>query len=194
MTPHPETKKRIITIAGYLGSGKSSTATRVAKELGYTHFSSGDLFRAIAAERGLSIEEINRAAELEKEIDYTVDKRLREMNESERMVIDSRTAFHWISASFKVYLALDPYVAAERIYKQIKNKGREVQYADSVEHVFEASQERIASEYKRYQDLYQLDVSDLSQYDLVIDTAKYDLDTVAGMVVKAYREWVGNKL
>lgn len=194
MSPHPEGKKRIITIAGYLGSGKSSTARHVAEDLGYMHFSSGDLFRAIAAERGITIEEINKAAELEKEIDYMVDERLRSMNERERLVIDSRTAFHWIPQSYKVYLSLDPHVAAERIYKQIKEKGREVQHADSVEHVFKNTQERIASEYRRYQDLYQLDVSDMSRYDLVIDTAQYDLETVVAMVIKAYREWIENKV
>ncbi|HEY0011139.1 MAG TPA: AAA family ATPase [Candidatus Paceibacterota bacterium] len=192
MNPHP--KKRIITIAGFLGSGKSSTARCVATELGYTHFSSGDLFRAVAAERGLSIEEINKAAELEKEIDYTVDKRLREMNDSERLVIDSRTAFHWIPASFKVYLSLDPHIASERIYKQIQAKGRTSQHAESVEDVYNATLERIASETKRYQDLYQLNVNDLSQYDLVIDTEHNDLDTVVGMVIKEYREWIANKV
>lgn len=191
MTSHPESKKRIITIAGYLGSGKSSTARLVAKELGYTHFSSGDLFRAIAAERGLSIEEINKTAELEKEIDYKVDARLRKMGEGDRMVIDSRTAFHWMPASFKVYLTLDPHTAAERIYSHIRKEGREVQEADSVEDVFRATQERVASERKRYQNLYQLDVGDMSHYDLVIDTGKNDLETVVGMVLKAYREWVG---
>jgi cytidylate kinase len=192
MNTHP--KKRIITIAGQLGSGKSSTAKRVASELGYTHFSSGDLFRAVATERNVSVEEINKMAELEKEIDFTVDKRLREMNDQERLVIDSRTAFHWIPSSFKVYLSLNPHIAAERIFNQIKNSGRASQSGESVEHVFKLTQERVASENKRYQDLYQLDVSDQGQYDLIIDTEHNDLDTVVLMVIKGYREYIDNRV
>ena len=40
-------KKEIITINGSLGSGKSSTADLVAKELGFMRFSSGDFMRKI---------------------------------------------------------------------------------------------------------------------------------------------------
>ena len=88
-------KSRIITIAGALGSGKSSAAKKLAVELGYTHFSSGDVFRSIAGERGISIEEINKQAELEHEIDLAVDQRLRDLASENDFVIDSRIAYHW---------------------------------------------------------------------------------------------------
>jgi hypothetical protein len=52
-------KKHILTLAGAIGSGKSSTAKRVAAELGYRHFSSGDLFRTIAKELGVSHVTVN---------------------------------------------------------------------------------------------------------------------------------------
>ena len=101
-------KKHIITISGFPGSGKSSTAKGIALELGYEHFSSGDLFREMAAERNLSVEGINFAAEKSKDIDYKVDKLLESMGkEKDNLVIDSRTAFHWIPNSFKVFLDLD---------------------------------------------------------------------------------------
>ena len=53
-------KKDIITICGGLGSGKSSTARGVAKELGFEHFSSGDFFRQVGLELGLSINDLNK--------------------------------------------------------------------------------------------------------------------------------------
>lgn len=40
-------KKIIITIDGYAGSGKSSTAKEVAKKLGYKYINSGVMYRAI---------------------------------------------------------------------------------------------------------------------------------------------------
>ena len=183
-------KRRIITIAGALGSGKSSTGKRVASELGYSHFSSGDLFRAIAKERGLSIEEINKQAELEQEIDHAVDERLRQMADEMDFVIDSKMADHWMPESFKVYLALDPHTAAKRIYNHIKKEGRMSQDAESVEHVFETTAARQASEKKRYMTLYGVDVEDLSPFDLVVDTAPNTLGAVVRIVVNAYRAWI----
>ena len=47
-------KQEIITIAGAPGSGKSSTADGVARELDFKRFSSGDFMRKIALELGLS--------------------------------------------------------------------------------------------------------------------------------------------
>ena len=40
-------KKIIIAIDGYSGTGKSSTAKRVAKQLGYTYIDSGAMYRAV---------------------------------------------------------------------------------------------------------------------------------------------------
>ncbi len=66
-------KKQIITIAGSLGSGKSSTANRVAEILRYTRSSTGDFMRAIANERGISLEELSKQAETDPSIDQKLD-------------------------------------------------------------------------------------------------------------------------
>ena len=186
-------KKKIITIAGLPGSGKSSTAKGVAAALGYEHFSSGDLFRKIAAERGLSIEEINLVAEKQKEIDHQVDERLVEIGkEKENLVIDSRTAFHWIPGSFKVFLDLDLMVGAERTFAHIQKEGRTSQSGSSVEEVYQNTVKRLESEQKRYSNLYQIDVTDKSQFDLVVDTGVNDLNAVIGILVSKYQEWLSS--
>ncbi len=183
-------KKHIITIAGYPGIGKSSTAKGVAQELGYEHFSSGDLMRQMAAARGLSVEEINQAAEKQKEIDFMVDHRLQKLGEErDKLVIDSRLAFHWIPDSFKVYLDLDPQSAAERTFMHIQKEGRASQTASSTEEVLKNTAERIASERKRYQILYGVDIGDKSNFDLVIDTKTNDLNQVIKIVLAEYKKW-----
>ena len=101
-------KKHIITIAGKPGSGKSTTSKAVAHSLGFTHFSSGDFFRAIGKERGIDVFQANLVAEAEEDIDHLVDEKLRTLGENEdNMVIDSRMAWHWMPYSFRVYLDLD---------------------------------------------------------------------------------------
>lgn len=182
--------KHIITISGFPGSGKSSTAKGVAHELGYEHFSSGDLFRKIAAERGLTIEEINRVAEKQQEIDHSVDELLIKIGrEKNDLVIDSRMAFHWIPDSFKVFLDLDLQTAAERTFADIKNNGRLTQTADSFEDVLQNTKLRMESEMKRYQNLYNVDFTDKNNFDLVIDVKKNDLEEVIKIVVSEYGKW-----
>jgi CMP/dCMP kinase len=186
-------KKHIITLAGAPGSGKSSTAKGVASVLGYEHLSSGDLFRKMAAERGLSIEEINFTAEKQKEIDLKVDEWLVELGKSKNnLIIDSRTAFHWIPDSFKVFLDLDANIAAGRTFAQMQKEGRTSQTATSVEEVLDKTLQRVTSENKRYHDLYDLNVTDKKNFDLVVDTNTNDLEQVIVIVTAAYKEWLAS--
>jgi CMP/dCMP kinase len=185
-------KKRIITIAGRPGSGKSTTAKMLAERLGYEHFSSGDLFRAIGKERGNSVNETNLAAEQEKEIDYLVDERLRQIGATQQDVaIDSRMAWHWMPYSFKVYLDLDLGVAARRIMKGMDAARLEHEHIPSDPEQYAAIlQERLDSEARRYKALYNVNPYDKGNYDLVVDTDMNDPEQVVELVLGAYKKWL----
>lgn len=184
-------KKEIITLAGSPGSGKSSTARAVAVELGFRHFSSGDLFRELAAARGESIEAMNISAEAQRDIDLQVDNLLREKYRMEdKLVIDSRMAWHWMPGSFKVFLLLDAATAAERIFIHLQQGGRVSEDAASVEEVRRSIDRRFASEQKRYAALYGVNPTDPLNFDVVFNTRHNDLQTVTAMVTAAYRAWI----
>jgi CMP/dCMP kinase len=184
-------KKRLITISGLPGSGKSSTANKVAELLGYQRFSSGDFLRGVAASRGLTIGELLTTAESQQEIDHEIDSKLAEMGTTENnMVIDSRLAFHWIPTSFKVFLSLDLAIAAQRLYNQIQQEGRTSQHASSIDEVHADIEHRIASDRKRYTALYNLDYTDPSNYDLIVDSGTNDIATSAQLIIKSYQEWL----
>lgn len=185
-------KKHIITIAGRPGSGKSTTSKLVASKLGYGHFSSGDLFRAIGKERGLDVFDANLAAETQKDIDEQVDQRLRDIGANDdNLVIDSRMAWHWIPNSFKVFLDLDLEVAAKRIianadaarlrHENVPNNSKE--YAKVL-------QGRLNSEARRYKNLYDANPYDVDNYDLVVDTDANSIEGVASRVLEAYQKWL----
>jgi CMP/dCMP kinase len=187
-------KKEIITIAGSLGSGKSSTAKAVASALGFQHFSSGDLFRQLAAERGESIEAMNISAEVQRDIDLKVDNLLQEMYCSEeRLVIDSRMAWHWMPNSLKVFLVLDADTAAKRIFNHLQEEGRISEEAGSVQDVRKGIDRRFASEQKRYRALYGVNATDPLNFDIMINTKDNNLETVTAMVVAAYHAWRADK-
>lgn len=183
-------KREIITIAGSPGSGKSSTAKALAGTLGYRHFSSGDLFRQLAVERGQSIEAMNISAEMQRDIDLKVDELLQKMyREDDRLVIDSRMAWHWMPESFKVFLILDTATAAERIFAQVHGAGRVSEDAASVADVRKSIDRRFSSEQKRYAALYGVNPTEPQNYDLVVNTKHNDLNTVLAMLGAAYQAW-----
>jgi cytidylate kinase len=185
-------KKEIIAITGTLGSGKSSTADLVAKELGYTRFSSGDFMRKIALEMGISLNELSHKAETDTTIDIKIDDEVRKSGELEKIVIDSRLAFHWIPESFKVYLDLPPEIAKERILSNLKVNTLRRQSEDSstAEEIYEKIISRLESEKKRYKELYNIEHTDKNNYDLVIDTNKNNLKQVVDIIVSEYKKWL----
>lgn len=189
----PKIKKDIITLAGRPGSGKSSTAVRLAKHYGFQHFSSGDLFRAIARERGIDVFQANVNAEKEEtdDIDALVDGRLQQIGETEdQLVIDSRTAWHWIPQSFKVFLDLDLEVAAERILGETNTaRLQSEQVHDDVEAYAVRLQERLDSESRRYLKLYDIDPYDMGHYDLVINTGEHSVEQVVEQIIAKFNDW-----
>lgn len=187
-------KKEIITINGVPGSGKSSTADLVAKELGFDRFSSGDFMRKIALERGVSLNKLSALAERDKSIDEAIDNEVKKLRKQEGTVIDSRLAYHFIPESFKVFLDLPMEISKERILKNFaENKLRVAseQKSGSAEEVYQKIKERFESERKRYKELYGiLDHTDRKNYDLIVDTNKNNLKEVVEIIVQKYREWL----
>lgn len=72
-------KKHIITLSGKPGSGKSSTADKVAELLNYTRHSSGDMVRRILKKNHMTLEEYNARAETDHSLDAEVDEQLRSL-------------------------------------------------------------------------------------------------------------------
>jgi CMP/dCMP kinase len=191
-TSKPSPKKHIITIAGRPGSGKSTAAKGVAKRLGYKHFSSGDFFRQLGKEQGVDVLEANLSAENNYKIDRLVDARLKEIGENQdKIVIDSRTAWHWIPSSFKIFLELGVDKAAKRILKEMTEDRRlsEHIHDDPIEYA-RFLHERLSSETRRYKAIYGIDPYDMAHYNLVIDTSKTGAVRAIKQIVESYQAWL----
>lgn len=184
-------KKHIITISGKPGSGKSSTADKVAELLSYTRHSSGDMVRSILKQKGMTLEKYNTEAEDDHDLDALVDERLRALREMEDIVVDSRLGFYWLPESFKVYLDLDLSVATARIYKDtVSNSRRSGEDANSLDEVARMVEKRVTSERNRFKAMYNVDPYNLTHFDLVIDTSNHSPQTVALTVFDTYKDWL----
>lgn len=187
-------KKHIITIAGKPASGKSTSAKLVAKELGYKHYSTGDLFREIAAGQHHDVLEANLHAERDTSIDIKVDERQRSLGLTEdNFVIDARLGWHFIPSSFKVYLDLDTIHGARRILSDSdSDRDKNENIPQSHSDYAKVLNDRLDSETRRYKALYDADGHDHSNFDLVIDTKTNTPSRVTELIVAAYRKWIAS--
>ena len=186
-------KKHIITLSGRPGSGKSSTADKVAELLGYTRFSSGEMVRATLSERGMTLAEFNEKAQDDHSLDEAIDEQLRSLREKSDIIVDSRLGFYWIPESFKVFLELDMDVATARIFKDTidnASRGQGAGTASTIGEVAKQVQERVTNERSRYRRLYGVDPYQTSHFDLVINTSRHSPQTVALTVFDTYKKWL----
>lgn len=176
----------IITLSGKAGSGKTTIGREVAKRLGYKFYSMGDLRGEIAQRRGITIDELNKIGEKEDWTDKEVDDYQEKLGKKEdNFVVDGWTSFHFIPHSVKIFLDVDLDLAAERIFK---NQRPDEKKANSVEEVKKTISNRMKESNERYKKYYSIDIYDLSNYDVVIDSTgmsvEEEIDAVLDYIKK----------
>lgn len=191
------TKKHIITISGKPGSGKSSTADRVAELLGFSRYSAGDMVRQHIHKTHSTLEKYNQDALEDTRLDEIVDEKLRSLRNHSDIVIDSRLGFYWLPESFKVYLDLDLDLSTARIFKSIMSdpsRGAIESQSSSLNEVAKQVKKRMLAEQHRFRGLYGVDPFDLNHYDFVIDTSRQNVQSVAIAVFDSYKEWLDTEV
>lgn len=181
-----------ITITGNLGSGKSSVA-KILNERGYEYSSTGNIFRQLAMENGLSVEEFNKKVnEAAKSGDHSVDKMIDDTTtkigeERDNVVFDSRLAWHFAPKSFKVFIITDIDEASRRVFHDSLRANSESY--ESQEACKKALINRQKLETVRYQEVYHIDYYDMSNYNLVIDSTNAASAEVAQEILDKMAEY-----
>ena len=168
----------IITISGAPGTGTSTLARSLAAELGLRWVNSGDLFRKIASEKNISVKDMNRLAEKGPEIDYLIDDAQKTLAKDGSGIFEGRLSGHLLSADLKVLLKTDLRTRAERISKR---------ESKLLEDAMQETRIREESEARRYKMYYNIDINDFSEYDLVVDTGRFNEAGTLAVVLAAVR-------
>lgn len=170
----------VVTIGGPHGTGKSTYAKRIAKQYRLRYLSAGQLFRELAREKGISLEELSRQAARSPEIDRLID---------ERSAAEAAKGDAVVEGQLAAWMAKDH--AQVRIYLKATDEARigRIAHRDHLDYETARKQtiEREQIQRDRYKRYYGIDVDDLSVYNVVVDTSDRSVESTSAELMSKIR-------
>lgn len=168
----------IITISGTPGSGKSTVGILLKNRLNMNYVYSGQIFREIAKNYKMSLEEFGRFCENNEEIDKELDDKQLEILKKGNVILEGRLA-GWIAyqnniPALKITIDADIIIRVKRIIER-----EDGDYNKRKNEIIR----REKSEQKRFRKYYDIDITDDSIYDLVIDSAYKTPDEIVDIII-----------
>ena len=184
----------LITIWWKAWSGKWTVSKLLAEKLNCEIVSIWDMKRKLAAEMWINIIEFNKMwddPEKSAEFDLKYEEYQKSLKLSSDIILDSRLWFYAQPHAFKILLDVDEEVAWERIFKAERDTDKHA----SKKHAIEQVKERNSSDEERYKKLYNVDLWNPNNYNLVIDTSERSPEEVLQIILdefKAYKwkKWI----
>jgi cytidylate kinase len=173
----------VVTISGLHGVGKSGCAKILAKTLNLKYLSSGDIFRRLAKEKGMTLEKFSRYAEKNPEIDYEIDEETIRAAKEGNVIIDARLSA-WKArdyADIKILLTTPLEVRVKRLSERDNKTYKEA---------LEETLARERSEKERFERIYNIDVDDYSIFDVIINTELWSLDSMVKILKTVVEEYL----
>jgi cytidylate kinase len=167
-----------IAISGKSGCGNTTVSSLVSKELGYPLINF--TFRNLAEERHMEFWDLAALAEKDDSIDFELDRRQVEMALAQKdCILASRLAIWMLKeADLKIYLDATVEERARRIHKR---------EGGTLEEKIAETTARDAKDTARYKRLYDIDNTDSTVADILIDTTRKSAAEVAHIIVHEVR-------
>ncbi len=171
----------LLTISGLPGSGTTTVSRIISERHNLEMVSAGEVFRSLAKEYGMDLAEFGALAESDDSIDLKIDERQKEIaNTRDNIVLEGRLAGHMAENALKIWIKAP---VDERVRRIVARE------SGSFDEKLKETIEREASEATRYSTIYSIDISDLSAYDLVIDSSVWDQFQVADIISSAINNY-----
>lgn len=175
----------ILTISGLPGTGTTTVSKLLQEQLKMDFISSGEIFRSIAQELNLSLADFGKLAESDPSYDRQIDERQKELSKTkDNLILEGRLAGHMsmeVPPGKKILRVLLKAPLETRV-RRIMNRE---QSTSSFKFELDKTKTREESEKIRYLNYYSIDADDVSIYDLIIDSSRFDPQTIADMIVIA---------
>ena len=149
----------------------------LSTQLGMQMISAGDIFRRMAKQHCMSLEEFGLLAKCDQNIDRKIDKMQKKIaQQRNNIILEGRVSGFLVDADLKIWLKAPLEIRAQRIAKR---EGKSIYSA------IKETLERERCERERYIKYYNIDINNLSIYDLVIDSSKWKPEEIYEIVAKA---------
>ena len=166
--------KVVITISGLPGSGTTTVSRLLSEKYGLVIISAGEVFRSLAKEYDMTLAEFGELAESDNSIDLKIDERQKEIaNTRDNIILEGRLAGHMAEKAMKIWIKAPVHVRVGRIVTR---------ESGSFEDKLSETIKREASESVRYKTIYDIDINDLSVYDIMIDSNTWDQFHIADII------------
>lgn len=177
-----------ITISGLAGSGTSTLSKMLSKKLKLKYVNAGQIQRDIAKDRNITLSELTKIEDNDPKFDHLVDeKMIKYAQNTENILLEGRLT-GWFSykkniKAYKIWLKCPLKERVKRISKRDKNSLDETQAKVL---------SRSKSDSGRYKKYYNIDINDLSIYDLVVDSNKHKPNAIIGIILNKLKEkkWI----
>jgi cytidylate kinase len=169
----------VITISGLPGSGTTTVSKIIAKRLKLRYVDAGGIFRKLADDYNMDLADFGKYATENSDIDKELDQKQLEIAKEGKVIIEGRLAGWFLDykevPAFKVWLDAPLEIRADRVMRREKKP---------IEIIEKEIIAREKSEKDRYKKIYNFSLSDLSIYNLVIDTTDYQPEEICDVIIK----------
>jgi CMP/dCMP kinase len=165
-----------ITVSGLPGSGTTSLSRYLAEKHGFSLISAGEVFRQLAKEHNMELAEFGRLAEEDPSFDKMIDARQKEIAlQRDNVIIEGRLSGWMVpEADLKIWLFAPIDCRIKRIVFRDHIVDEETAGAVTIE--------RERCEAGRYKSYYNIDIGDLSIYQIILNSEKWKVEGLGAIV------------
>jgi len=179
-----------ITISGLASSGKTTGAKAIVEYLNKNYglnlkyYSTGEIFRELAAKEGITIEDFTEKRD--DKIDIIADQRTLELAIIGNVVLDGRLTGYVAGDWAELRIFYNPPLEI-RAKRYAEREG--IDYETAIENI----KKRDEADIKKYKMLYGIDLGDLSKYHIIIDNSNWSVEDAKTKIVEIVDKFLKEK-
>jgi len=165
-----------ITVSGLPGSGTTSLSRYLSECHGFSMISAGEVFRQLAMEHAMGLAEFGCLARENPEFDKMIDARQKEIAAGRDNIIVEGRLSGWMvtDADIRIWLFAPVGCRIKRIV--LRDQIADEKSAERI------TIEREECEAERYRNYYNIDISDLSIYQVILNSEHWNVDGLGAII------------
>ena len=165
-----------VTVSGLPGSGTTSLSRYLSERHGFCMISAGEVFRQLAKEHTMGLAEFGRLAQENPEFDKMIDARQKEIAaQRDDIIVEGRLSGWMVTdADLRIWLFAPIGCRVKRIV--FRDQIADEKFAERI------TLDREKCEAVRYRSYYNIDINDLSIYQIILNSEQWGVEGLGAIV------------